>query len=358
MAFFEHQRSARTASRKLLLAFFLTLLLLVFAINGALWLVFWGLSGWKETVSLPNYFYEVNTSIVLVFVLGGWWLEYSVLDQGGVAIARRVGARELRTRIHVDEESLEQVAAEIAIAAQHTSPVIMILPNNKQINAFAVGLHDNDAAVVITQGALDALNREELQALVAHEFSHIIEGDTKLYTQLSGMAFGLELVFRFGQGFVPQDIGRGLFDTRHNSSVPFGALFGIPVMATGAIGWLAGRLLVAAFSRQREYLADARSVQWTRYPQGLLGVLEKIAAQQYYIDSEPLGPESILDSSLVARQEPYISHMLLVPEKRYKYSLHYWLSAHPPIEERIRRLRVLIRNSRYKRTKQLKNNII
>lgn len=342
MAFFEHQRSARAASRKLLLAFFLTVALVVIAVNGALWLVFWWLSGWKDTVSLPNYFYEVNTGMVLLFVLGGWWLEYSVLAQGGVVIARRVGARELRPRIHADEERLEQVAQEIAIAAQHTSPTIMVLPNNKNINAFAVGLHDDDAAVVITQGALDALEREELQALVAHEFSHIIEGDTKLYTQLSGMAFGLELVFRFGQGFIPHDIAD---DKRNN--MPIGILFGIPVMATGAIGWLAGRLLVAAFSRQREYLADARSVQWTRYPQGLLGVLEKIVQQGRL--ARPRYDANVFDTSLMARQEPYIAHMLLVSDVRYKFGLHRWLSTHPPIQDRIKRLKTLTRSRRYRR---------
>lgn len=358
MAFFEHQRSARNASRRLLLAFFLTVLLLILAINGVLWLIFWGFSGWKDAVKLPNYFYETNTGMVLLFVLGGWWLEYSVLAQGGVAIARRVGARELRPRIHADEERLAHIAQEMAIAAQHISPTVMVQPNNRYINAFAVGLQHNDAAVVITQGALDDLNREELQALVAHEFSHIIEGDTKLYTQLSGMAFGLELVFRFGQKFI---VGDGSTNESTGSHAVIGLLFGIPVMIVGAMGWFAGRLLIAAFSRQREYLADARSVQWTRYPKGLLGVLEKIAAQRPDVDdaaAEPEDLEDLFDTSLMARQEPYISHMLLVSEKRYKYGLHHWLSTHPPIQNRIKRLRTLTRSRPYRRRTQPKNNTV
>lgn len=210
MTFFEQQYVARATSRKLLLAFALTIVLLVLAVNGALWLVFGLVSiAWSGPVRLPHYFYAVNTGITLLFVLGGWWMESSMLAQGGQAIAERVGARTLRPQLHGDEHELQQIVQEMALAAQMPVPVVMLLSRQWQINAFAAGLHSADSVIAVTEGALRELDRAELQALVAHELSHIAEGDTRLYTRLSGMVFGLELVFRFGQHLHGMQLNHG-----------------------------------------------------------------------------------------------------------------------------------------------------
>ena len=339
MAFFEQQHAARAASRKLLLAFALTLVLLVLAVNGALWLVFGLLSlGFPGPVRLPPYFYAVNSGITVLFVLGGWWMESSMLAQGGKAIATRVGARLLRPHLHDDEEDLQQIVREMALAAQMPEPVVMLLANPWQINAFAAGLHPEDSVIAVTDGALRALDRSELQALVAHELSHIAEGDTRLYTRLSGMVFGLELVFRFGQTLSQVRLSHG---EKSNVASAGARLVGFPVMAAGGLGWLAGRLLVAAVSRQREFLADARAVQWTRYPQGMLGVLRKIQRQQDAVMTGAGSGEQadLFDTDLMERQQPLIVHMLLVePAQRARPWLRRLLDSHPPLAQRIERL--------------------
>ena len=123
MTFFEQQHAARAASLRLILAFALTLILLVLAINGSLWLVFWLLSASLHApVRLPQYFYAVNTGITLLFVLGGWWIESSLLAQGGQVLAARAGARLLQPYLHDDEEDLQKVVEEMALAAQMPMP--------------------------------------------------------------------------------------------------------------------------------------------------------------------------------------------------------------------------------------------
>ena len=338
MTFFEQQYAARATSRKLLLAFALTIVLLVLAVNGALWLVFGLVSiAWSGPVRLPHYFYAVNTGITLLFVLGGWWMESSMLAQGGLAIAERVGARTLRPQLHDDEHELQQIVQEMALAAQMPVPVVMLFSRQWQINAFAAGLHSADSVIAVTEGALRELDRAELQALVAHELSHIAEGDTRLYTRLSGMVFGLELVFRFGQHLHGMQLSHG---NKSNVAALGGRLMGLPVMAAGGLGWLAGRLLVAAVSRQREFLADARAVQWTRYPMGMLGVLRKIQRQQAVaMASGPDNETALFDSDLMVRQQPLIVHMLLVePAARRGAWMRRLLDSHPPLERRIERL--------------------
>lgn len=187
-----------------------------------------------------------------MFVLGGWWLESSALrDGGGVALARRRGARPVGSDGFA-EQRYANVVQELAIAAGMRPPTAMVLPRDAGLNALATGWDEHDAVVVVTQGTLDHLTREELQGMVAHELSHIREGDTRLNMRLAGMVYGLELLYRLGeQLMVPDARGR-----RHAW-----ALFGL---ALRGVGWLTGHALQAAVARQSEYLADARAVQWTR----------------------------------------------------------------------------------------------
>lgn len=310
MRFFEQQEQARGQTTRLLVLFALTVFGLVLAVNLALaltWRVIaFGGSGY------PAYFFTVNTVMTLVFVLGGWWLETSVLEGGGEKLARRVGAREAWPGSRASEQKFCNIVSELAIAASMKPPCAMVLDRVDSINAFACGWDEDDAVVAVTRGALDGLTRDELQGLVAHEFSHIREGDTRLNMRLAGMVFGLEMIFNLGKRMCEAD------DDGHRSVL---ALPGFAIKVTGSLGWLAGRALRAAVSRQREFLADARAVQFTRSKDGLGGVLRKVASQQAY--GAPARP-----------MHPSVQHMLLVNTG----AANGWFDTHPPLAERIRRI--------------------
>ena len=311
MRFFEQQQTARAQTLRLLVLFGLTVLALVLAVNAALALT------WRVVTpgftGYPAYFFTVNTAMTLLFVLGGWWLETSALQGGGEKLARRAGAREAWPGSREAEQKFCNIVQELAIAASMKPPQAMVLPRIDSINAFAAGWDAGDAVVAVTQGALDSLTRDELMGLVAHEFSHLREGDTRLNMRLAGMVFGLEMIF---------NLGRSMCEADDDGKRSFLALPGFAIMATGSLGWLAGRALKAAVSRQREFLADARAVQFTRSRDGLGGVLRKVAGQHAAGISSSRSPD------------PAVQHMLLVNAAMDSR----WFASHPPLAERIRRI--------------------
>lgn len=311
MRFFERQEAARAQTTQLLVLFALTVLALVVAVNAALALT-WrivtpGFSGY------PAYFFAVNTGMTLLFVLGGWWIETSALSGGGEKLARRAGAREAWPASRENERKLCNIMSELAISATMKSPLAMVLDREEGINAFAAGWDEDDAVVAVTRGALERLTRDELQGLVAHEFSHLHAGDTRLNMRLAGMVFGLEMIF---------NLGRTMCEADANGQRSLLALPGFAILVTGSLGWLAGRALKAAVSRQREFLADARAVQFTRSRDGLGGVLRKVAGQQ---EQGGPAPRSL---------HPAVQHMLLVGVS----ADNHWFASHPPLPERIRRI--------------------
>jgi heat shock protein HtpX len=314
---FEAQRDARGETRKLLLAFAFIVTLLLLAVNGAMALA-WGLT-WGFWVpgdfAFPRHFFTVNSVVVLVFVLGGWWVETSRLaDGGGVRLAEQMGARPTRQSGSFDEQRLCNIVDEMSISSGMKRPTVMVLARDQGINAFATGWGEDDAVIAVTQGALEHLTRDELQGMVAHEFSHIVEGDTRLNMRLVGMVFGLEMLYRMGQH---------LFEPGENGRRMAAALLGLAVMAAGWLGWLAGHALQAAVSRQREYLADARAVQWTRSRDGLGGVLRKVLSQRTQGVVSP-------------RMGSLVQHMLLISES--EDAVADWLDSHPTLEQRIKRI--------------------
>ena len=313
MKFFEFQRNARGQTRRLLCWFAIMVVLLVLAVNAVMALAWWlTVAGY---LGYPSHFFAVNTGVVLLFVLGGWWMETSNLEGGGVKLAQRLGAREARPSQSADEQRYVNIVNELAIAAQMRAPQAMVLARESSINAFATGWGEQDAVVAVTQGALDALTREEMQGLVAHELSHIREGDTRLNMRLAGMVFGLEMIYRMGQAMIrPDDRGR-----RH-----LWLILGFAVMSVGWLGWLAGHALQAAVSRQREHLADARAIQWTRNRDGLGRVLRKILGQLRE------------HGAIVTLDQPTVQHMLLVSGE--SGWVGRWLDSHPPLPDRIARI--------------------
>lgn len=319
MRFWDHQRDARNETRRLLAAFALAVVVLVVSVHAALVLAWWLMVLLLPVhLPFPEGFLLANVAVTLLFVLGGWWVETSNLRAGGVKLAKRVGARELRPSISHAEQRLFNVVQELCIAAQMKPPQIMVLPRTEAINAFAAGWDERDAVIAITQGALEKLTREELQGMVAHELSHLHEGDTRLKMQLAGMVFGLELVYHFGDK-LRERLGLAWW-------------FGSAIKAAGFAGWLAGRMLKAAVSRQREYLADARSVQWTRSRDGLGGVLRKVMTQRL---QAARGYESV--SAHRGLDHPSVQHMLLVEAPEEGRLAHY-LDSHPSLDLRVQRV--------------------
>ena len=319
MRFWDRQAAARTHTRRLLLAFAFTVVVLLVAVHGALalawWCIAWLLPGHLD---FPAGFLVTNIGVSLALVLGGWWLETSNLRAGGVKLAQRVGAREARPGSSHAEQRLCNVVHELCIAAHMPEPQVMVLPRAEAINAFAAGWDAQDAVVAVSQGALEHLTREELQGMVAHELSHLHEGDTRLNMRLAGMCYGLELVYRFGE------------QLRERGGLAW--WFGSAIVLAGSVGWLAGRVLKAAVARQREHLADARAVQWTRSRDGLGGVLRKVMTQRS--EAARLRLPAAAHGGLA---HPAVQHMLLVePPHRRAWQDH--LDSHPPLAERVRRI--------------------
>jgi Zn-dependent protease with chaperone function len=323
MRFRRHQEAAQQSTRRLLVLFVLVVVGLVLAVNAALAGAYWLMVPFAR--GLPEWFFETNTGLVLLFVLGGCYVESLRLAKGGGPhVAELAGARPAQPGGHDEASRRERryvnVVQEMALASgQRPAPAAWLLPHDDAINALAAGWGADDAVVVVTRGALERLKRAELQGVVAHEFSHLVHGDTRLNMRLVGLVWGLQMVWGLGQSlWAADEYGR-----RHA-----GALFGLALLAVGSLGWLAGRLLQAAVSRQREFLADASAVKFARHVDGLGGALRKIADQQ-------VRRVAALSSAHAAS----LAHLLLssrASERRGGWST--WLATHPTLAERLTRL--------------------
>jgi Zn-dependent protease with chaperone function len=322
MRFRQHEEAAQRQTRQLVLLFALVVVGLVVAVNAVLALAYWATIPIAR--GLPDWFVTTNTALVLLFVLGGCWVESGrVRSKGGPHVAELAGARPVQTgggdEMSRREQRFANIVQEMAIASgQRPPPQAWVLPRDDAINALAAGWNADDAVVVVTRGALERLTRAELQGVVAHEFSHIVHGDTRLNMRLMGMVWGLQMIWGLGQSLWSED-ERG----RRGA----GALAGLALMAVGSLGWLAGRLLQAAVSRQREFLADASAVKFARHIDGLGGALRKIADQQVrHI------------KGLATAHAASLSHLLLSDQTLAGRGWREALATHPPLAERLARL--------------------
>lgn len=311
MRFRRRQDEARSATHQLLVLFALTILALVAAINGMLALLWSAVTGWQWR--FPALFFETNTAVVLLFVLGGAAVETLRLRAGGGRhVATWVGGRELRQPRDPHEKRLLNVVEEMALASGQVRPSIYVLEREDAINAFAAGWSVDEAVIGITRGALERLTRDELQGLVAHEFGHLQQGDIRLNMILLALVWGLSLVFGYGQMLMSADEeGR-----RGGPAVLVGMVF----VAVGALGWIAGRGLQAAVSRHREFLADACAVQFTRSRDGIGGALRKIW--------------HLAEHGGAGMREPRVAMMAAM----LFVAPPGWFMTHPPVRSRVKRL--------------------
>jgi len=330
MDFFGAQDAARRQTAWLVLLFALAAIGLVVITSLFIHFVF-GLFGGTLSVShlqegglLGRIDWPAFAGIALVVALivaGGSLYKVLILSRGGAAVAEALGGRLLAP----DSEDPEarrvlNVVVEMAIASGTPVPSVYLLAHEAGINAFAAGLTPADAAIGLTQGAVTHLNRDQLQGVIAHEFSHIVNGDMRLNLRLAGLLHGILLIGLIGRVLV-QAGGRG-GGGKSRDRAAFAAL-GLGLMVTGFTGTLFANLIKASVSRQREFLADAAAVQFTRNPQGIAGALKRIgAASVHGLLSHPRAPE--------------MSHAYFATGVRT--FLGRLSATHPPLELRIRRL--------------------
>lgn len=288
MDFFGAQEEAKNRTKIAIGLFALGVLATAVAIyTVVIWVLF--LQGDAPWLPMPLILAQTRPEIfgwsiagISVVILAASFLKISSMGAGGVSVAQLLGARFIDLRIDGEKErQLQNIVEEMAIASGYGIPQVGILEEEQSINAFAAALTPRDAVVVVTRGALEKLNRDELQAVVAHEFSHLLNGDSRLNINLAGWVFGL---------FFLTIIGRRLMRVRGKKSGGI-VLIGLAVFVVGAIGWLFGRVIQALISRQREYLADASSVQFTRNPRAMVASLGKIALGAGSAIRNPLGTD-------------------------------------------------------------------
>ncbi|HUB88620.1 MAG TPA: M48 family metallopeptidase [Dyella sp.] len=265
----------------------------------------------------------ISTIAVLGLIAGCAAYRISSLSAGGKAVADDVGGEPVPPDTQDPAlRQLRNVIEEVAIASGTPVPDIYLLPDEPGINAFAAGYSPSDAAITVTQGCLDHLTRNELQGVIAHEFSHVLNGDMRLNIRLMGLLYGIMALSIIGRQMTWSRGNAGIWDSeddRDRLSAWF--LIGIALMVIGSIGHFFGRLIQAAVARSRETLADACAVQFTRQTSGIAGALKKIAV---------LAEGSRLQT--VNRHE--IAHMMLGDVDHFSA----WFATHPPLMNRIRLL--------------------
>ncbi|HMO01553.1 MAG TPA: M48 family metallopeptidase [Oligoflexia bacterium] len=329
MDFFEHQEQAKKRTTFFLLVYAVVLLFLVVA---SYFLLIFALPsasadklGWLKEFSLwqPHLFLICLIAHLGIVSLGAAW-KFFILGEGGDRLAMALGGEPINPVTRDQKErKLLNIVEEMSIASGVVVPRVFLLKKETSINAFAAGLDPNRAVIGITKGALEQLNRDELQGVVAHEFSHILNGDMRLNLKMIGILHGLLLIALIGRFFY--EIGTGS-DKEYDESEKWWsvfAFFGIGLFAIGYVGVFASYLIKAAVSRQREFLADAAAVQFTRNPDGIAGALTKI--------------KNGVGGEIKASQAEVASHMYF--SRGVSHFFYALFSTHPPISERISKIR-------------------
>jgi len=340
--FFEHQNLARRNTKVLVLLFAAAVLAVIAAVD----LVLGSLYVWNadfyapagrspsfaamlQAVPAPVYFAGALATGALILVVS--LVNVARLAEGGVAVAKMVGARRVAPATgDVLEQRLRNVVEEMAIASGVRVPEVYVMDGERGINAFAAGWDVSGAVVAVTRGALETLTRDELQGVIAHEFSHILNGDMRLNVRMIGVLAGIVFLASVGEFLM-----RSMRGSRDSKGL---VLVGLALFVIGYVGLFFARLIKASVSRQREFLADASSVQFTRNPDGIAGALDQI--------------RSAAAGTLIAnRYAEEMSHMFFGRSVRV-----FWaglLDTHPPVDERIRRVHPRFDPSTYRATRQV-----
>ncbi len=337
MDFFQNQEKARKKTG-LLVAYFVVA---VVGIIASIYLVVAGLFLFADTdddraavraLTVAEQFWNPAlfgaVAVATAALVGGGSLyKVAALSGGGHTVAELLGGRPIPPdTTDLDERRVLNVVEEMAIAAGTPVPPVYLLDKEKGINAFAAGFTTGDAVIGVTRGTVNTLSRDELQGVIAHEFSHILNGDMRLNIRLMGVLYGILLISLTGWIILRSTTGfyyrLGARDNKKGGNpLP---LLGLALIVIGWVGVFFGRLIKAAVSRQREYLADASAVQFTRNPDGIAGALKKIGALS--AGSKIKDPEA-----------EEASHMFF-GNALGGTALFGLLASHPPLADRIRRI--------------------
>jgi len=325
MDFFERQHKAKKKTGVLVFLFGVAVLLislLNFLIIAAV--IPFVDEGRNFSLQDPMLAMYVVLGTFVVISLAGLYRK-SQLSDGGSSIASMMGGRLVNmASTDPDEQKLMNVVEEMAIASSVPMPEVFVMNEEKAINAFAAGYTVDDAVIGVTDGCMRRLSRDELQGVIAHEFSHILNQDMRLNLRLVAVVFGLFVLSQLGRLMI--QIGFNSSGRRSSSNRDEGGggavigIAGLGIMAAGGLGILMGNLIKSAVSRQREYLADSSAVQFTRNPEGLAGALKKIGAMA-------------TGSRLLTPHAEEASHMFFgngMSESWFSFA-----ATHPPLLDRI-----------------------
>lgn len=332
MNFFAHQAKARSNTTKLVVLFALAILGLILMTQVIVLVAFAWFSGIAVS-DTDSFMYAINSLgstvffgialTIITIVALAWLYKAAQLSSGGKAVAEALnGIRIQNGTEDLDERKILNVVEEMAIASGTSVPPVYLI-EEPGINAFAAGYTARDAVIGVTRGCIRGLNRDELQGVVAHEFSHIFNGDMRLNIKLISVLHGILVIGLIGRTLMRSTSRGRSYSSRNSKGVPQLALLGLGLMFVGYLGTLFGGIIKAAVSRQREFLADASAVQYTRNPDSIANALKKIGGY-------PLG-------SYVKHPEANeISHMFF----NQAINIHFagFMATHPPLEERIKRI--------------------
>jgi Zn-dependent protease with chaperone function len=318
MDFFGHQERARRLSRRLVLLFGLAVVAIIGCIHAAtvgLLVAIGESNGWHPELL------AVTALATLTIVGGASAWKVSQLRAGGPLVAAQLGGRRVPPETQDPKERmLRNLVEEMAIASGVPVPAVFVLDQEPGINAFAAGWGTADAAIAVTRGSLEQFDRDELQGVVAHEFSHIFHGDMRLNMRLMGVLFGILCIAMLGRVLLQVGARGGGGNRRGNQAAAL-LVFGVAMIAIGYLGVFFARLIQAAVSRQREFLADASAVQYTRNPRGIGMALAKIGG---------------FGGALRSAHAEEASHMMFADGmKRFFGGV---LATHPPLRERVARV--------------------
>lgn len=334
MNFFQHQQDARRQTGRLVALFIGAVISLIVLTNVLVAAFLWGIA--DHTVgnyqSYAQLDYQADHSFLSYlnwpqfFHIAAWVAgtvalviayKWNQLKRGGRVVAERLGGRAIAPDSQApNERRLLNIVEEMAIAAGLPVPQVYLLEDGA-INAFAAGFGPADAVIGVTRGTINQLNRDQLQGVIAHEFSHILNGDMRLNMRLIAVLAGILFIGHAGKTLL-----RG---TRHGSRKSSGAiaLLGLGLLVIGYLGLWFGNLIKAAVSRQREFLADASAVQFTRNPDGIADALKVLGGSSH-------------GSQLSSRNAAEHSHLFFGSALARK--AHSVFATHPPLDERIRRI--------------------
>ena len=323
MNFFDAQDQARRASGRLLIAYIVATALIVAGVTAVAGVAMYSTTTESMAYSAGGFLHNRAAALAAVallttlFIVGASLFKTAALSTGGGRVAQQMGG----TLVPADVQDplrrrLRNVVEEMAIASGVPVPEIYVLEEESAINAFAAGFAPGDAAVAVTRGTLEHLDRDELQGVIAHEFSHILNGDMRLNIRLMGVLFGIMVL-----GLIGRMILRGSRHSSRGKGAGAAVIIGLGLTILGGIGVFAARVIKAGVSRQREYLADASAVQFTRQTRGIASALKKIGGYSEHSYLQATDPEEV-------------SHMLFGSGAK----LSGMLATHPPLVDRIRAL--------------------